>query len=206
MSAESLLAANGYRVRSFDSAISFLKACDGSECGVVISDLCMPMMDGLELQRELADRSLPLPVILVSGCADVPTAVRALQTGAIMLLEKPYDKTALFSAISEASQLAQRWFELKRQSRDAHQRLARLKAGERGVMDMILAGHANKTIAARLDISLRTVERCRHEILDKLGTESVVELAGLVKAAQRDKWRFHGLAVFSSLAEDHALS
>lgn len=202
LSVAAYVGAHGYRVQTFDSGEAFLDAYDGNTCGIVISDYRMPGMDGLELQQRLAEQDLPLPIIIVSGYADVPTAVRALRGGALTLLEKPYDQATLLSAVNEASRVAEEWFRVRRRNQEAHERLATLRDGEREVMQMILDGYANKTIASRLDISLRTVERRRHDILDKLGATSLVDLSDLVKDAGSYPWRvsLRGLAL-SSAAE-----
>lgn len=191
-SAATLIGSSGYRVQTFDSAEAFLTNYDGVTCGVIVADYLMPEMDGLELQRQLLDRKIALPMILVSGFADVPTAVRAMRAGAITMLQKPYERSLLLDAVEEAANVAQRWFALRRRNFQAKERLSSLKDGERKVMEMMLAGQANKTIASRLDISLRTVERRRHDILDKLAVQSIFDLADLVKDAQSDSWQFPG--------------
>ena len=162
---------------------------DAATCGLVITDYRMPGMDGLQLQQKMIDADAPLPVIMVSGYADVPTAVLALRRGALTLLEKPYEQDKLMDAVHEAACVAAEWHRAHKRNEKAQSKLTSLKESERAVMKMILEGYPNKTIASRLDISLRTVERRRHDILDKLGVESLVDLADLVSDAGSFPWR-----------------
>ncbi|MDA0661114.1 MAG: response regulator [Planctomycetota bacterium] len=201
-SAATLIGARGYRVQTFESAESFLANYDGVTCGVLVTDYLMPGMDGLEFQRQLAERKADLPIILVSGFANIATAVRAMRAGAIAMLEKPYEPSQLLDAIEEATSLARRWFELRRRNAEAKGRLSSLKECERQVMEMILAGHANKTIASRLDISLRTVERRRHDILNKLGVQTIFDLADLVKDSQWSVWQIPGRGALAAADSD----
>ena len=182
-SVAALVGANAYPTETFASGDEFLQRYDGTSCAIVISDYRMPGMDGLELQKRLVDVDAPVPVIVVSGYADVPTAVRALRNGAVTLLEKPYEPSQLIRAVDEAIQVANVWFDKKKRLDDARAKLGALKEAERQVMEMVLGGVPNKTIAARLDLSLRTVERRRHDILKKLGAETLVELAEVVNQA-----------------------
>ena len=131
-SAATLIGARGYRVQTFESAESFLANYDGVTCGVLVTDYLMPGMDGLEFQRQLAERKADLPIILVSGFANIATAVRAMRAGAIAMLEKPYEPSQLLDAIEEATSLARRWFELRRRNAEAKVFVKRVRTASYG--------------------------------------------------------------------------
>lgn len=175
-----LLRSQGRNCEAFSSASEFLERYDSTRCGCVITDYKMPGMNGIELQSALGDRGSNLPVIVVSGFADVPVAVRAMQRGAVTLLQKPYDRDELLAAVDAALALAvQRWRKDARDSEVAA-RLAALTPDERQVMQMLVDGKPNKMVARELDIGLRTVERRRQQILEKVGVGSLPELAALI--------------------------
>jgi FixJ family two-component response regulator len=175
-----LLRSQGRTCETFASAHEFLSRYDRARCGCVITDYKMPGMNGIELQADLAQRGSNLPVIVVSGFADVPVAVRAMQRGAVTLLQKPYDRDELLAAVDTALGLAvQRWQKIARDSQVAT-RLAALSPDEHRVMQMLVDGRPNKAIARELDIGLRTVERRRQQILEKVGVGSLPELAALI--------------------------
>lgn len=170
-----LLGASGFETQSFESATSFLAKGGASLNGCVIADVRMPDMDGLELQEELVRRGAALAVIVITGHADVPLAVRAMKAGAIDFLEKPFDEAALLGSVGRAFE------SLKTSSRpkatsEARERLALLTERERQVLELIVEGHANKIIAYHLSISPRTVELHRARVMDKMSARSVAEL------------------------------
>lgn len=170
-----LLGASGYKTATFDSATRFL-ANDGAQAnGCVIADIRMPDMDGLELQQELIRRGAELSVIIVTGHADVPLAVRAMKAGAVDFLEKPFDEAALLASIGRA--LAPKpQVERNVVDRDSLERYECLTERERQVLALIVEGHANKVIAYHLSISPRTVELHRARVMDKMRARSVAEL------------------------------
>jgi FixJ family two-component response regulator len=131
----------------------------------------------MELQRRLLAAESSLSVVVVTGVADVPTAVAAMKYGAVTLLEKPYCHDELLRAVERGLATSlQRW--RRRQDEQAIlQRLAKLSDEERGVMECLLAGKSNKQIAHKLDLSMRTVDRRRHAVLEKMGVNSVTKLA-----------------------------
>ena len=177
-----LLEANGYRVRAFASAESFLDEYDAAQVGVLIADVRMPGMSGLELQEQLIARNAPLPIVFITGHGDVPKAVSALKKGARDFVEKPFNDNDLVDRVIEA--LA---FDAAQREREAGQagvaaRLATLTQRERQVMELVVAGKLNKVIADDLGISMRTVEVHRAHVFEKMGVKTAVELARLLAA------------------------
>ena len=177
-----LVLSMGGKVQAFNSAEEFLSNYDGSR-GCLVTDLRLPGMSGLELQETLLKRGEPLPVIVLTGFARTPIAVRAMKAGAITMLDKPYHDDELWHAIRQAlSEEAERraTAELRQ---NVQQRLTSLTPAEREVMCRIVEGKPNKAIARELDISLRTVESRRHEVLAKMQVGSIAELVRLVITA-----------------------
>jgi RNA polymerase sigma factor (sigma-70 family) len=171
-----LMKRNGLDVHVFPDAQSFLKGYRPTSPGCLVVDLNMPGMSGLDLQQYLKESGITLPVIFLSGRADVPKAVQAVREGAIDFLEKPFDYKRVVALIEDC---------LRRDSeshaaherRRAHQaRLAQLTQREREVLDLVVAGRMNREIAESLDISIKTVEAHRAKIMEKLEVHSVAEL------------------------------
>ena len=146
----------------------------------MIADIRMPDMDGLELQEELNRRNAGLPVIVVTGHADVPLAVRAMKAGAVDLIEKPYDDALLLASVKRALAKAHGAREQAAVADAAKARIANLSARERQVLELLVAGQPNKIIAYELDISPRTVEIHRAHVMEKMEAKS---LSDLVRAA-----------------------
>lgn len=171
-----LLEANGYRVRSFGSAEDFLTSYDPEQVGVLIVDVRMPGMSGLELQEELIRRQVPLPIVFITGHGDVPMAVSTMKKGAIDFLEKPFNETELRNIVARMlQQAAER--ALVAQTRKTHQAvLSRLTSREQQVLERIVAGRLNKQIAGDLNISIKTVEAHRANIMEKLEVTTVADL------------------------------
>ncbi len=177
------LEASGYEVASFPSAVSFLEIASKLQPGCVISDVQMPDMDGMELQQRLNELNLDLPVVIVTGHADVALAVRAMKAGAVDFIEKPFEERAILDSL----QNAQTRFAAQRASAQAgasaREKLATLTPREREVFDQMVRGKQNKVIAYDLDISPRTVEVHRARVLEKLEARSLSELVRLALAA-----------------------
>ena len=177
-----LLDSAGIATRTYDSATEFLALAPGLAAGCVLTDVRMPDLDGLALQRRLTKAGVTLPVIVITGHADVPIAVAALKAGAVDFLEKPFDDERLIAAVRTALTA----------SRDAHRqaaaaariatRLASLTPREREVLDLLVAGNPNKTIAYHLGASPRTVEVHRARVMEKMGARSLAELVRMVIA------------------------
>jgi FixJ family two-component response regulator len=174
-----LLKTSGLNVETFSSAERFLEEYDPDAPGCVLVDLRMPGMSGLDLQRRIRDNDWPAPVIIVTGHADVPTAVRALEEGAAAFIEKPFSRRQLMDRIQLAidqDALARR----QRSQRDEIMtRLAHLTARQREVMSLVVAGNTTKAIAARIGASARTVEVHRKQVMAKMQVESLAELVAL---------------------------
>src|SRR5690606_10691864 len=171
-----LLEANGYRVRDYASAEAFLEAYDPAVLGVLIVDVRMPGMSGLELQEVLIARKAPLPIVFITGHGDVPMAVSTIKKGAVDFLEKPFNESDLRAIVAnmfvKAQELQQQ--EAQRQEREAM--LSRLTSREQQVLERIVAGRLNKQIADDLGISIKTVEAHRANIMEKLQVATVADL------------------------------
>jgi two-component system response regulator TtrR len=171
-----LMKRNGMQAQVFPDAVSFLKSYAPGSAGCLVVDLNMPGMSGLDLQQYLKSHGVSLPVIFLSGRADIPKAVRAVREGAIDFLEKPFDYKRVVALIEEC-------LERDAQERASHEkrracsaRLAQLTQREREVLDLVVAGRMNREIAEQLDISIKTVEAHRAKIMEKLEVHSVAEL------------------------------
>jgi two-component system response regulator FixJ len=167
-------------VRTYASATEFLAAAPSLTGGCVVTDVRMPQMDGLELLRRLRALDLALPVIVMTGHGDIALAVEAMKAGAIDFFEKPFGDDAMLAAVRRA--LGCRREESAREAeRDAvKERLASLSARERQVLEGLVAGKPNKTIAFDLGISARTVEIYRANVMTKMDAAS---LSALVRMA-----------------------
>jgi RNA polymerase sigma factor (sigma-70 family) len=136
----------------------------------------MPGMSGLDLQLYLKEHGVLLPVIFLSGRADVPKAVRAVREGAIDFIEKPFDYRRVVALVEECIKRDAEAREKSERKRANAERLAHLTQREREVLDLVVAGRMNREIAERLDISIKTVEAHRSKIMEKLEVASVAEL------------------------------
>jgi two-component system, LuxR family, response regulator FixJ len=166
----------GYTVESLPSADAFLEQLTEPRAGCIVADVRMPGMDGIELVRELARRNIHLPVVLISGHADVPMAVAAIKAGAEDFIEKPVDDAQLLAAINRC--LARAFNDLAREQSivELRRQLDRLTPRELEVMDLVVQGFTSAAIAARLGISIRTVESYRVQIMEKMQAPSVAVL------------------------------
>lgn len=171
-----LLEANGYRVRSFDRAEEFLSAYDPEQIGVLIADVRMPGMSGLELQEELIARKAPLPIVFITGHGDVPMAVSTMKKGAVDFLEKPFNETDLRTIVARMLRQASDRVSQAQAEKTHQEVLARLTAREQQVLERIVAGRLNKQIAGDLNISIKTVEAHRANIMEKLEVTTVADL------------------------------
>jgi two-component system, LuxR family, response regulator FixJ len=174
-SAAFMLKHAGYRVESHISGVEFLKEAKSAERGCVLLDVRMPEMDGLEVQQEMAKRGIDMPVVILTGHGDIALAVRAMRAGAVNFIEKPYEKEALLRAIEEAYARLDRSHDREMKAGEARIRLASLTGRERDVLNGLVAGYPNKTIAYDLGISPRTVEIYRANMMEKLRVRSLSE-------------------------------
>jgi two-component system, LuxR family, response regulator DctR len=175
-----LLRSRGLRACCWDSGEAFLAAWSPDMVGCIVLDVRMDGMSGVEAYDRLLERGCAMPVLFLTGHGDVPLAVAALKKGAFDFVEKPFNDNHLADRLLEAL----RSDEALRRAREAHasvaERLAHLTPREREVMDRILAGEYNKTIADGLAIAVRTVEVHRARVFEKMGVRSAVELARVV--------------------------
>ena len=170
-------------VHTYASATEFLAAAPSLKGGCVVTDVRMPQMNGLELLRRLRALDLALPVIVMTGHGDIPLAVEAMKAGASDFFEKPFSDDAMLAAVRRA--LGRRREEGAREAeRDAvKERLASLSARERQVLEGLVAGKPNKTIAFDLGISARTVEIYRANVMTKMHAASLSELVRMALTA-----------------------
>ena len=171
-----MLSVFGYSVEAYESADSFLRALDPLRPGCVVADVRMPGMDGIELVRELARRQVLLPVVLISGHADVPMAVAGIKAGAEDFIEKPIDDVQLVAAINRGLARLFEQQHLERSIEALAAQFARLTPRQVEIFDLVAAGYTSQSIAAKLKISTRTVESYRAEIMEKMQAESVAVL------------------------------
>ncbi|CAL8978020.1 MULTISPECIES: response regulator transcription factor [Rhodoplanes] len=171
-----LLSVFGFAVETFPSADAFLAELEAVRVGVVVADVRMPGTDGIALVRELARRGVRLPVVLISGHADVAMAVAAIKAGADDFIEKPIDDTALVAAINRALARTFQEFAAQRSKESLAVRFKRLTPRQIEIFDLVVEGYTSHAIAAKLAISTRTVESYRAEIMDKMEAESVAVL------------------------------
>lgn len=179
-----LLTAAGMKVECHQSAESFLSVVRHDSAGCIVSDFKMDGMSGLDLQRELSAAGIFLPLIIVSGHASVPLTVELMENGAITLLQKPFESGALLNAVHRA---LDRFIEERNRRTEVatiRYRLDTLTPDELQVMELMIAGSPNKTISTECDISMRTVDRRRSIVLEKMGVKSAPELARLVTLAE----------------------
>src|SRR5215469_4339839 len=177
-----LLESKAYVVRSFASAPEFLAAAPSLPVGCLIVDIRMPEMDGLELQQHLIDRSVGFPLIVITGHGDVPLAVRAMKAGAVDFIEKPFTSEAILDSLEVALSRLTTLDEEEPAKVAALAKLALLSPRELQVLEGLLAGLPNKSIAFDLEISPRTVEIHRARVMDKMGARNLSELIRLALA------------------------
>ena len=178
-----LLEARGYTVRTFPSAIEFLDAAPTLRLGCLIADIRMPGIDGLELQQRLIERALPFPLIVITGHGDVPLAVRAMKAGAIDFIEKPFAAETILDSVEAGLARLSGPREEDPLAKRAIERLQLLSPREREVLQGLLSGLPNKSIAYDLAISPRTVEIHRARVMEKMGARSLSELIRMSLAA-----------------------
>ena len=178
----SLIRSIGMHVESFGSAQEFMASSRPDAPACLVLDVRMPGLSGLDLQRELTDAGIHIPIIFITGHGDIPMSVRAMKAGAVEFLTKPFRDQDLLDAIAQA---IDRDRELRRQQAgiaNLRDRFERLTPREREVMELVVAGLLNKQIAVRLGISEITVKLHRHQVMEKMKADS---LADLVRMAEK---------------------
>jgi FixJ family two-component response regulator len=174
-----LVETNGRNVETFSSATEFLAKYRPEQFGCLVLDVRMPGMSGLALQQRLVADEIALPILVVTGFADVPVAVQAMRQGAFDFIEKPFSGQILIDRIEAAlaEDVRRRRARLTRES--ARRRRATLTLRERQVMDLVVQGRANKLVGAALGLSPKTVEVHRSKVMEKMGAESLAQLVRL---------------------------
>jgi two-component system response regulator FixJ len=182
-----LLDSSGFEVTLFETAQQFLETLPALAFGCVVSDVRMPGIDGIELLKRLKALHSALPIVVMTGHGDVPLAVEAMKLGAVDFLEKPFDDDRLIGMIESAIRQAEPAAKSDAVTHDIATRVATLSPRERQVMDGLVAGLSNKLIAREYDISPRTIEVYRANVMTKMQANSLSELvrlamrAGLIK-------------------------
>jgi two-component system, LuxR family, response regulator FixJ len=171
-----LIESTGQAVKCFESADDFLNNFDPDQAGCLILDVRMPSMTGLELQEELARRDFAIPIIFISGHADVPDSSKAFRAGAVDYMEKPFDSELLLVRMQEAIQKDLDTRVQLAEKRKLKKRLSQLTPREREVYVLIVKGLSNKEVAKHLNISNRTIDVHRSKIMEKMEAEDLSEL------------------------------
>lgn len=178
------LAAAGLAVRAYESALAFLDSVASLQPGCIVSDMRMPGMDGLQLRQRLKELQVGLPMIIMTGHADIRMAVEAMKAGVTDFIEKPFNDEVLLAAIREALAQYQVTGRRERDAEQARTRLALLSSREREVLQGVVAGLPNKSIAYDLKLSARTVEVHRANVMMKMGAGSLSELVRMALATE----------------------
>ncbi|EHH12686.1 transcriptional regulatory protein FixJ [Mesorhizobium amorphae] len=179
-----LLATAGFIVRVHESATSFLAAAPGIGKACLVTDLRMPDMSGVELLEKLNQIEAAVPVVVITGDGDIPMAVAAMRAGASDFIEKPFEDDVLIEAIKRAARLLDPNAEIVNDVPAMRSRLDRLSAREREVLSAVIAGLSNKAIADDLNISSRTVEVHRANVMFKMQASSLPELVRIAMALE----------------------
>lgn len=179
-----LLSTAGIPVRVYDSATSFLDSLASLQAGCLITDVRMPDLTGIELLHRLKAKSINLPVIVITGHGDIPLAVEAMKSGAIDFIEKPFAEEAILRAVRAAEESAKKCGRRSEDGGALAARIASLSERERQVLDGLVAGNANKTIAYDLGISPRTVEVYRAKVMTKMQAKNLSELIRMTLAVR----------------------
>jgi two-component system, LuxR family, response regulator FixJ len=186
-SAGFMLKTSGFKVNSYASGAELLKDAKELAPGCILLDVRMPGMDGIQVQQALQERGIGFPVIVMTGHGDVNVAVQAMKAGAVDFIEKPFEKAVLLSAIDEGFARIEHAGRSRARAEQAQVRLQALTPRERDVLEGLVRGHPNKTIAYDLDISPRTVEIHRANLMSKLGVASLSEALRVAFAAGLDE-------------------
>jgi len=179
---ERLVRSAGHEVRTFTSALDFVRCRNLEEPACLILDVSMPDLNGLELQEYLADQGSSLPIVFITGHGTVPMSVQAMKAGAVDFLQKPFSDTDLLNAISRAIETDRQAKKKREHLKKLRERMEMLTPREREVFQLVVTGKLNKRIAFDLGISEKTIKVHRARVMEKLGAES---LADLVRFAEK---------------------
>jgi FixJ family two-component response regulator len=175
-----LLEGKGYRTQCFSSAEGFLEGFDPARLACLITDIRMAGASGLQLQDKLMEMGAPLPIAFITGHGDVPLAVSTMKKGAMDFVQKPFEEKALVDLVEKMRAQAAHSFAAKQSQSSRQALLSKLTSRESQVVERIVAGRLNKQIADDLDISIKTVEAHRANIMEKLGAHTVADLLKVV--------------------------
>jgi len=182
-SASFMLRHAGFTVKTYTDGVAFLEAVDSAQTGCILLDVQMPRMDGLEVQEQLNARGVAMPVIVLTGHGDVSVAVKAMKAGAVDFVEKPYEKQVLVEALNRAFSRLDERTQRDLLVDEAKGRIERLTPREHDVLVGLVEGQTNKAIADSLNISPRTVEIHRANLMEKLGATSLSAVLRIAFAA-----------------------
>ena len=171
-----LISTANYKSKIYDSATGFLQTYKEDGIGCLILDLRLPDINGLDLQSQLASNNIDLPVIMITGFGDVPTAVEAMKAGVLDFIEKPFSAQFLLDRIHNAVIKHKTDREQKQASEKVLDRIHTLTKREKEVMELVVQGKQNKDVASELGISIKTVEVHRSNVMDKMQANSIAEL------------------------------
>ncbi len=171
-----LIESVGLQVEAYASAQEFLDVCEPGQIGCLVLDVRMPGMSGLELQKELSDRAIDIPIIVLTGHGNVQVAVHAMKAGAVDFIEKPFNNEFLLDRIQHAVSESVRSVGERVQRNEITNRAQLLTPREHQVLDLIVAGETNKGIARHLAISEKTIEIHRAKVMRKMRAKSLAEL------------------------------
>lgn len=177
-----LIETEGYQVKCFEDPEQFIQQLQWPQIGVLLLDIRMPKLSGLEVQKILNDKGIPIPTIFITGHGDVSLAVETMKNGAVDFLEKPFDELKIKSLIHQHMVLAKELVDSCLMDERINKLFAKLTTRELQVLERIVSGRLNKQIADDLNISIKTVEAHRSNIMDKL---EVTTVADLLKIALR---------------------
>ena len=178
-----LLESVGLNAVPFTSGQAFLHAVDPALSACVILDIRMPAMGGLNVQQALQERGLTLPVIFVSGHADVPIVVRAFKAGAHDFIEKPYNQQLLLDSVQQALSGGNAWQSASQELTELEDRLLSLTPRERDVLLPLVKGYTTREIAEQLAVSAKTIDLYRARVMKRMQAEHLPDLVGMVIAA-----------------------
>ena len=178
-----LLQAKGYAVKAYASAEAFLAELNPALAGCVLLDVRMPGLSGPELQERLLEMNVSLPVIMITGNADLPTAVKTMKAGAVDFIEKPFEEDVLLQSVDKALTLSAKQHAQSVSAENWQKNLGKLTPREREVLEQIVQGHPNKIAAYHLGISPRTVEIHRARVVEKLEARNFSHLIQMAIAA-----------------------
>jgi RNA polymerase sigma factor (sigma-70 family) len=177
-----LIAGAGYQAIAFGSAAEFLSSADSALVSCVVSDLRMPQIDGLGLQRSLGERLPYLSLVFITGEGDIPATVRAMRAGAVDFLQKPIRRLVLLEAVARGIQRSDEMQAAQAASRDLQSAYAKLTAREQQVFSLVSVGLLNKQIAAELGISEKTIKQHRGRVMRKMKADSVADLVMMAES------------------------